>query len=112
MLAAGILLSLLVIVSCGGQFPATPKGTYAQSLSMFNGSVEAYYTVLKVQDDATKAKWKADINPLIHSAGAALDGWHMVIGTVEEQNKYSMYLRLWQQLLPMMIKVGVLEIKE
>jgi len=48
-LVVGVLLSLVVMVACGGQFPATPKGTYAQSLSMFNDIVESYYSMLKLQ---------------------------------------------------------------
>jgi len=112
MLVVGMIVSLLVIVSCGGQFPATPKGTYAQSLSMFNDIVESYYSVLKAQDEATKQQWKEDINPSIHAAGSALDMWGAAVGTTLEENKHMLYLRMWQSLLPMLLEVGVLKIEE
>jgi len=111
-LAVGVLLSLMVMVSCGGQFPTTPKGTYAQSLSMFNDIVESYYSMLRLQDEATKQQWKEDINPSVHAAGAALDVWGAAVGTTMEENKHMKYLRMWQSLLPMLLEVGVLKIEE
>ena len=111
-LAVVVLCMAALLVACAGQFPATPKGTYAQSLSMFNDIVEAYYSLLLSQNEETKVKWKEDVNPIIHMTGAALDMWGRAVGTVDEEPNHMMYLKMWQDLLPVLFKIGVLKVEE
>ena len=107
-----LVIGLLLLVACGGQFPATSEGTYAQSLTLFNDSVEAYYVILTAQKPEIKAEWKKNINPSIHAASAALDIWAAAIGTDSEIDKQMIYIKLWRGLFPMLINLGVIEIKE
>ena len=107
-----LLLGMLFLANCINQYPATPEGTYAQSLTMFNDSVEAYYNTLVLQTPEVKTKWKQDINPLIYTAGAALDAWGNAIGTGTEISSQQIYAQLWRELWRMLIRFEILKVEE
>jgi len=104
-----MLVALFLLIGCGGvQFPDSPRGDYAAALTFFNDTVEAYTKVLAVQPAATKAKWKADINPQIKLAGEALALWGGAVGSDQDGPKEIVYLRLLQQLIISLVNSGII----
>lgn len=106
-----LLIVCFALMSCATvDFPDTKQGKYAASLSFFNDTVEAYYNVLVLQDEATKAKWKEKINPKIKATGTALYLWgqtiHETFGIANEVE----YLRLLQDMMIMLVELNVIKI--
>ena len=107
-----LIVGMIFMVGCAGQFPQTSEGTYAQSLTLFNDGVEGYLVVLTAQKPEVKAAWKENINPYIHAASDALDIWAKAIGTELEMDKHLIYVQLWRDLFPMLINLGVIKVEE
>lgn len=82
----------------------TARKEFALTLQMYND----YYARA---DDATKAKWKKNIDPLFKKADKALDSWKMAIDqgfTPDSQEQ--LYLTLKSDLLLALVEVfGVKE---
>ena len=105
------IFSIMFLFGCGGmQFPNTPRGDYAAALTLYNDTVQAYIGVLTVQPAGIKAEWKANINPKIKITGDALAVWGSKVGSDQDQAKEIVYLRLFQQLLTMLVSNGVIVI--
>ena len=103
------ILAIMFLVGCGGmQFPDTPRGDYASALTLYNNTVQAYVDVLKVQSTDIKVEWKTNINPKIKIAGDALAVWGSSVGSDQDQAKEIIYLRLFQQLLTLLINNGII----
>jgi hypothetical protein len=91
-------------------FPNTKQGKYAASLSFFNDTVEAYYNVLILQDEATKVKWKEKINPRIKDTGVALSLWGQTLNEPAGISNEVEYLRLLQDMLIVLVELNIIKI--
>ena len=110
-----MLGGMFLLANCGGQLsqlPPSPEKTYAQALTAYNNASEAYVAALMLQTPEVKAQWKKDINPMLDAADTALNLWWSVIGTEQEDEAEFDYLKLWRELFPILLQLGIIEVAE
>jgi hypothetical protein len=106
----GALISFF-LMGCSHNYPNTPIGKYASSITFFNDTVEAYYSLWSIQPKKTQDRWKERYTPIIKAAGEALTVWKTSLGTENEEIAEIRYLQLLQQVLTSMVEIGVIKIE-
>ena len=113
-----LVMVVLSLMSCGGSINAliqgtelTPQARYYDALVTFNRNVETYNATFKLSDAATQAKWKADIDPKIKLANAALDSWKGALNTPTAPGKEQVWQDASKQLLALLISSGIIQVK-
>jgi len=89
----------------------TPAARYYDALVTFNRNVEQYNAVYKLSDAATQAKWKANIDPIIRAASAALDSWKLSLNAPDAASKEAVWQEASKNLLAMLVSSGIIKVE-
>ena len=112
------LVMAVVLIFSLSSCITTPEGEqtgetrYLTASRWFNDNYKQYLDMYDSMCCETKAKWKAEIDPLFKTASDALDAWGAVIGTGDADNAEDTYMALKSQLLLKLIEIGIIEIEE
>ena len=109
--AISMVLAVMFLSSCAGMSsaPVTPQSKYYAALKFFNDTVEQYQAYYMAASPETKAKWKAEINPIIKQASAALDLWADAIGTYGAEASETKWLTMKTNLIAALIHYGMIK---
>jgi len=103
------IFAMVLVLSCA----MTPKQKQLMTFETFNSVYKQYLDAYDRQDDATKAKWKAEIDPYWKDASAAVDAYMAFSDptTTDAQAKLAIYNAAKKEALRLLLTYGV-EIKE
>lgn len=112
-----LVLSIFVMSYCASikalfdKTELTPAARYYDALKTFNSNVEQYNAIYKLSDEATKAKWKAQIDPLIVLASNALDDWKSALNSPTATSKEAIWISVQKNLLTLLVSSGILKVE-
>lgn len=115
-----LIISVLLVALMGcatvnaiiEQRELTPAARYYDALKTFNSNVETYLQVYDLSDAATKAKWKASIDPIIKMASAALNTWKLQLDSPNAVTAESDWKEARKQMINILITSGIIKIQQ
>lgn len=116
-IAVGLLFMIFLLASCSAlqntvKEPMTPKQNYLTALTVWNDQVTTYNAAYKGAGPETQAKWKAQIDPAIQLANAAIRAWGSSINTVDESAKFAEWERVRDKALTLLLGAGIIKVQE
>lgn len=112
---AVIMVAVLCVAACATinalvtEKELTPEARYYDALVSFNDNVERYLAVYDLAKPETKAKWKAQIDPLIRAASSALDTWK---GSLEAPDQEQLFKDAFRALVTALVTSGIVKVEE
>ena len=104
-----VMVALIFLISCAGM---TALQKHTMTMGTHNRIVGDYLALYDRQMPETKAKWKADIDPIVQQLDDAMTVWdNSFTNQGDPEVKRQLYMAVKRQLFKLFFKYGV-EIEE
>jgi hypothetical protein len=104
-----VLILAVSVFSCTAFQKMTPAQKYATTRTAFNDLVRQYIDQAKMQPETVRAKLRAEVNPVIKEAEAALDKYYAALSLPNDdpEARLAFYLDLKNEIIELVLKYGI-----